>query len=444
MPVRRWRSRASRAPPEALVAIESGADLPARFPPGRAQRRSCADETLTASILAELLRMRGAPRLAVSETADSAERIAPARRSLRDTAGDHVSAVPPEDPWTPAIPVPKPALTDVKTLREQARRHIEEGAVTEYYGANRDKVIELLNEALATELVCVLRYRHDYFMARGHPLAWRRPTEFLEHSNDGAGSTPTRSPSASCSWAASRDFNPNALTGRSHAEYRIGKTLQEAIKENLVAERIAIDSYREMIQFVGDSDPDDAPHAGGDPRDRGRARRRPRRPAAAGQGAAAVGEKKPSPAGEGHEHLWNRSGCALALRRSRTGTRRRECGFGDAARLGRARPPGGRAAARAGRRAASTGRGSRGPSPRGPSPSWRAGGRGSVRVVHCILSWWSHPAAALAQGNFLHARGQYGTVHGQALGGALVGRRAGAEHVLHDAAAASSIRGRSP
>ena len=153
----------------------------------------------------------------------------------------------------PQQPAAKPVLTDVKTLREQARRHIEEGAVTENYGANRDKVVELLNEALATELVCVMRYRHDYFMARGihsHAVA----TEFLEHANEEL---------AHADLIAERivqlggepDFNPNAITGRSHAEYRIGKTLQEAIKENLVAERIAIDSYREMVQFVGDSDP---------------------------------------------------------------------------------------------------------------------------------------------------------------------------------------------
>ena len=158
-----------------------------------------------------------------------------------------MSAVP-QDPRTS-----KPQLTDVKTLREQARRHIEEGAVTENYGADREKVLQLLNEALATELVCVLRYRHDYFMARGiHSSAVA--TEFLEHSNE---------EQAHADQIAERivqlggepDFNPNSITGRSHAEYRIGKTLQEAIRENLVAERIAIDSYREMVQFIGDSDP---------------------------------------------------------------------------------------------------------------------------------------------------------------------------------------------
>ena len=146
----------------------------------------------------------------------------------------------------------QPKLTDVKTLREQARRHVEEGAVTEHYGANKEKVIELLNEALSTELVCVLRYRHDYYMARGiHSNAVA--TEFLEHSNE---------EQAHADQIAERivqlggepDFNPDTITSRSHAEYRIGKTLQEAIKENLVAERIAIDSYREMIQFIGEGD----------------------------------------------------------------------------------------------------------------------------------------------------------------------------------------------
>ena len=158
-----------------------------------------------------------------------------------------MSAVPPEQQQQ------QPRLTDVKTLREQARRHIEEGAVTENYGANRDKVIELLNEALATELVCVLRYRHDYYMARGiHSQAVA--AEFLEHSNEELGHADEIAERI-VQLGGEPDFNPNAITGKSHAEYRIGKTLQEAVKENLVAERIAIDSYREMIQFVGDSDP---------------------------------------------------------------------------------------------------------------------------------------------------------------------------------------------
>ena len=153
----------------------------------------------------------------------------------------------------PQQPANKPVLTDVKTLREQARRHIEEGAVTENYGADRERVLTLLNEALATELVCVLRYRHDYFMARGihaHGIA----TEFLEHSNEELGHADEIA-ARIVQLGGEPDLNPNLLTGRSHAEYRIGRTLAEAIKENLVAERIAIDSYREMVQYIGDSDP---------------------------------------------------------------------------------------------------------------------------------------------------------------------------------------------
>ena len=144
-------------------------------------------------------------------------------------------------------------LTDVETLRRRAREHIEAGPITATYEADRDRVVDVLNTVLATELVCTLRYRHDYFMARGihsHAVA----TEFLEHANE---------EHAHADQIAERivqlggepDFNPNVITGRSHAEYRIGKTLHEAIKENLVAERIAIDSYREMVQFIGDSDP---------------------------------------------------------------------------------------------------------------------------------------------------------------------------------------------
>jgi bacterioferritin len=147
----------------------------------------------------------------------------------------------------------QPHLTDVKTLREQARRHIEEGAVTENYGANREKVLELLNEALATELVCVLRYRHDYFMARGiHSKA--AADEFLEHATEELQHADQLAERIVQLGGEPR-FDPNGLTDRSHSEYRIGRTLQEAIRENLVAERIAIDSYREMIQYIGDSDP---------------------------------------------------------------------------------------------------------------------------------------------------------------------------------------------
>ena len=142
----------------------------------------------------------------------------------------------------------KPVLTDVQSLRDSARRHVEEGAVTEHYRADRQKVIQLLNEALATEIVCVLRYRQNYFTARGLK-AKVAAAEFLEHANqelEHADSLCERI----VQLGGDPDLDPQTLTSRSHAEYRIGKTLAEMIKENLIAERIAIDSYREMALFI--------------------------------------------------------------------------------------------------------------------------------------------------------------------------------------------------
>ena len=147
----------------------------------------------------------------------------------------------------------KPPLTDVKTLREAARRHVEEGAVTEHYRADRQKVVQLLNEALATEVVCVLRYRHNYFVARGLK-AKVAAAEFLEHANEELAHADSLCERI-VQLGGEPDLNPETLTGRSHAEYRIGKTLVEMIRENLVAERIAIESYREMAQYVGEDDP---------------------------------------------------------------------------------------------------------------------------------------------------------------------------------------------
>jgi len=147
----------------------------------------------------------------------------------------------------------KPALSDVKSLREAARRHVEEGAVTEHYQADRKKVLELLNEALATEIVCTLRYRHDYYMARGLK-AKVAAEEFLEHADqemEHAGRLAERI----VQLGGEPDFNPQNVSGRSHAEYRLGKSLPDMIRENLVAERIAIDSYREMARYVGEDDP---------------------------------------------------------------------------------------------------------------------------------------------------------------------------------------------
>jgi bacterioferritin len=153
----------------------------------------------------------------------------------------------------PHSPGQESQLTDVKTLREAARRHIEQGAVTESYGAKRDKVVQLLNEALATELICVLRYRHNYYMARG-PESKAAVDEFLEHANEELQHA-DQIAARIVQLGGEPDLNPATLQARSHAEYRLGKTVQEMVRENLVAERIAIDSYREMVQYIGASDP---------------------------------------------------------------------------------------------------------------------------------------------------------------------------------------------
>jgi len=144
-------------------------------------------------------------------------------------------------------------LTDVKTLRERARKHIENGAVTENYKADREQVIKILNEALATEIVCVLRYKRHYYMATGIHAQAVAP-EFLEHANE---------EQAHADLIATRivqlggepNFAPQGLADRSHSEYVPGTDLIDMIKEDLVAERIAIDSYAEMIRFIGDTDP---------------------------------------------------------------------------------------------------------------------------------------------------------------------------------------------
>jgi bacterioferritin len=147
----------------------------------------------------------------------------------------------------------KPLLTEVKTLRIQARKHIEEGAVTAGYSADRPKVITLLNEALATEIVCVLRYRRHHFMARGIH-AKSIADEFLIHSSEEQGHADQLAERI-VQLGGEPDFAPDGLSGRSHAEYVAGGSLLDMIKENLVAERIAIDSYRELIQYLGDEDP---------------------------------------------------------------------------------------------------------------------------------------------------------------------------------------------
>src|SRR3989441_12933905 len=147
----------------------------------------------------------------------------------------------------------KPFLSDVKTLRERARQHIERGAVTEGYSADRETVIKLLNEALATEIVCVLRYKRHYFMATGIH-AESVAAEFLQHATDEQAHA-DQIAQRIVQLGGAPNFNPEGLLTRSHAEYVEGETLTDMIKEDLVAERIAIDSYREIVQYLGNDDP---------------------------------------------------------------------------------------------------------------------------------------------------------------------------------------------
>ncbi len=147
----------------------------------------------------------------------------------------------------------KPFLTDVKTLRERARQHIEKGAVTEGYKADRETVNKVLNEALATEIVCVLRYKRHYFMASGIH-AESVAAEFLQHANEEQGHA-DQIAQRIVQLGGAPNLNPDGLLSRSHAEYIEGDTLLDMIKEDLVAERIAIDSYREIIQYLGNDDP---------------------------------------------------------------------------------------------------------------------------------------------------------------------------------------------
>lgn len=147
----------------------------------------------------------------------------------------------------------KSVLTDVNTLRSQARQNIKEGAVTAGYAADRNAVLKLLNDALATEIVCVLRYRRHHFMARGMQTK-SIAEEFLAHANEELGHADLIAERI-VQLGGEPDFDPNSLAGRSHAEYRVGTSLTDMIEEDLVAERIAIDSYRGMIQYLGDTDP---------------------------------------------------------------------------------------------------------------------------------------------------------------------------------------------
>ena len=153
----------------------------------------------------------------------------------------------------PASTLEGPFLSDVKTLRQRARAHLEDGAVTSNYDGDVEQVCTVLNQALATEIVCVLRYKRHYFMARGIASDSVK-AEFLAHAGE---------EQAHADEIANRivqlggepDFDPAGLTLRSHSEYVEGATLREMIKEDLVAERVAIESYREMIAWLRGRDP---------------------------------------------------------------------------------------------------------------------------------------------------------------------------------------------
>src|SRR6476660_3441476 len=145
-----------------------------------------------------------------------------------------------------------PFLTDVKTLRERARQHIQAGAVTSNYGADPKVVCKVLNEALATEIVCVLRYKRHYFMAQGLSSDSVKE-EFAEHAAEEQEHA-DRIAERIVQLGGEPDLNPDSLTKRSHSEYKEGTSLVDMLREDLVAERVAIESYREIVEWLHGKD----------------------------------------------------------------------------------------------------------------------------------------------------------------------------------------------
>ena len=146
----------------------------------------------------------------------------------------------------------KPFLADIEGIRDRARKHIQEGSVTGGYKADRDTVIRILNEALATEIVCVLRYKRHYFMASGiHAEAVA--AEFLEHATEEQQHA-DQIAERIVQLGGEPNLNPEGLLSRSHSEYVPGDTLLEMVREDLIAERVAIETYSEMIRYIGDDD----------------------------------------------------------------------------------------------------------------------------------------------------------------------------------------------
>jgi bacterioferritin len=147
----------------------------------------------------------------------------------------------------------EPFLTDIKELRRRAREHIMQGAVTPEYRGDRQAVIKILNEALATEIVCVLRYKHHHYMAKGiHSQAVAE--EFLEHAQEEQGHA-DKIAERIVQLDGTPNFSPDGMLSRSHSEYVEGETLFDMIREDLIAERIAIESYSEIVRYLGDNDP---------------------------------------------------------------------------------------------------------------------------------------------------------------------------------------------